>query len=46
MLYEVITVLPMKQVQKIKLTEISVERYKSILKQAQKMDIFDKGNVV
>jgi hypothetical protein len=32
--------LPMNHVQKIKLTEISVETYKSIIKQAQKQDIF------
>ncbi|MDF1550103.1 MAG: SPOR domain-containing protein, partial [Bacteroidales bacterium] len=36
--------LPMTQVQRIKLSEISVEKYKAILKQAQKMDIFDAGN--
>lgn len=37
-------VLPMNQVQRINLYEISVEKYKAILKQAQKMDIFDAGN--
>ena len=35
--------LAMKHVQQIKLTQISVEKYKSILKQAQKVDIFDTG---
>ena len=35
--------LPMKHVQQIKLSEISVEKYKSILKQAQKVDIFETG---
>ncbi len=35
--------LAMKHVQQIKLTEISIEKYKSILKQAQKVDIFDTG---
>jgi hypothetical protein len=35
--------LAMKHVQEIKLTQISVEKYKSILKQAQKVDIFDTG---
>jgi hypothetical protein len=35
--------LAMKHVQQIKLTEISVEKYKAILKQAQKVDIFDTG---
>jgi hypothetical protein len=33
--------LPMNHVQKIKLNEISIETYKSLLKQAQKGDIFD-----
>ncbi len=36
--------LPMKHVQKIKLYEISVQKYKSILKQPQKVDIFDAGD--
>lgn len=35
--------LSMKQVQSIKLTEISVSKYKSILKQAQQTNIFDVG---
>ncbi len=35
--------LAMKQVQSIKLSEISVAKYKSILKQAQKVSIFDVG---
>ncbi|NJO90633.1 MAG: hypothetical protein HC831_17990 [Chloroflexia bacterium] len=35
--------LAMNHVQQIKLTEISIEKYKSILKQAQKVDIFDNG---
>jgi hypothetical protein len=32
--------LPMNHVQKIKLNEISIENYKSLIKQAQKVDIF------
>ncbi len=36
--------LSMKQVQHINLSEITVSKYKSILKQAQKTDIFDTGN--
>lgn len=36
-------VLPMNHVQSIQLKQVSVERYKSLLKQAQKVDIFDTG---
>ena len=35
--------LEMKHVQQIKLSEISIEKYKAILKQAQKVDIFETG---
>ncbi len=39
-----IGMLSMKQVQKIELNEISVAKYKSILKQAQKTSLFDTGS--
>ncbi|MFN8258832.1 MAG: hypothetical protein U0W24_24295 [Bacteroidales bacterium] len=34
-------IVSMKQVQKIKLTEISVEKYKNLIKEAQKVDVLD-----
>jgi hypothetical protein len=35
--------LPMNHVQKIKLSQISVETYKSLIKQAQKVDLFENN---
>jgi hypothetical protein len=35
--------LPMNHVQKIKLSEISIETYKSLIKQAQKVDLFESS---
>jgi hypothetical protein len=36
--------LPMNHVQKIKLSEITVETYKSLIKQAQKVDLFETNH--